>query len=395
MKKLISKVLIAIFFTTQFLSVSSVSVFANTTSPTVFSTASKENFSKFLPSGANSIALEEYRTIVEYAGEYKEAFGLKDEDFKNVKIGEPFCIFAIEDSSQSPVYYYPIINSKNEFVLMLTVINTNHTWQCSIDSELVSDLNKINYYHDDYIFYKVNDGIVAQGKDSMHNIIVPTSNNPYSNLSYNDIHNKIIDWVSTMEEINIEEDFKTTDGVSDIAMYTPAFSREVNDQYTVEKVMKLYNAKGQGSYGRCWAASVATIVNYIKGKNIGAASVCDTMHIGYNDGATNQDAKDALKKYGVDYGYIRNRSLNWSEITQNINNKKPIYLFASGKSSNHAVTIVGYKRYKVNEYITLWDSASNNGKGTTRIINYSGDYTIIQSSSTGPIFKWSASLSAK
>ena len=97
-----------------------------------------------------------------------------------------------------------------------------------------------------------------------------------------------------IEAIVNRDDIESRDG------YTRGYSQNTSKI----KLCTLYNYKGQGNYGMCWAASVASIVNYIKGSNISAATVCKKMNIGYNDGATPGQAQLALMKYGVDYNLI-------------------------------------------------------------------------------------------
>lgn len=59
----------------------------------------------------------------------------------------------------------------------------------------------------------------------------------------------------------------------------------------------------------------------------------------------------------------------------------------------YSVTLVGYRSFKVNQYVAIWDSASNGNNGATKVIYYSGANTTFQSSASGPIFTWKFSLS--
>lgn len=157
--------------------------------------------------------------------------------------------------------------------------------------------------------------------------------------------------------------------------------------------MKLYNAKGQGNYGMCWAASVATIVNYLKGNNITAKQVCNKMGIGYNEGGTINDKQKALKKYSINYNHINQSTISWSKVKSNVNNKKPIAISASANSGKnwHAVTIIGYQNYKVNDYIVIWNSGLNGGNGGSQVIYYYNKYTTFQYG--GSSYTWVKTLS--
>jgi hypothetical protein len=121
-------------------------------------------------------------------------------------------------------------------------------------------------------------------------------------------------------------------------------------------VCKLFNQKGQGSLPICWAASVATIVNYIQGKNVTAKQVCRNINHKYTGG--NIDTKEkALNSYGIKYTQKRNRQLNWSEIVENIQRKSPIAASTFSKESGHAITIYGYRTMQKEKSVIFWNSA--------------------------------------
>lgn len=79
----------------------------------------------------------------------------------------------------------------------------------------------------------------------------------------------------------------------------------------------LYNKKGQGNYGLCWAASIATICNSFNGSDITAKHVANKMHIGYNESKGVYNSQQAMKAYGVSYNNINGMQLyrmSWSEL---------------------------------------------------------------------------------
>ena len=151
----------------------------------------------------------------------------------------------------------------------------------------------------------------------------------------------------------------------------------------------------QGPYGLCWAASVATICNYLNGTNVTAKNVADKMGIGYNTGGGLYEAQVALSKYGVTYNNY-NDSLNaqnrmsWSELKTNINNKYPVYVesHVNGNISDdgHAVTAYGYSVAAGSNYVIMWNSGSETSvtaefkeSGTTFAYNnkrYTWTYTL-------------------
>ncbi len=396
MKKYNNKILAYILTLCIILSILTVPVFAQETSTSSFFTKSQENFSKYIPENINGFAISLYKDITNYAQEYKTSFNLENNDFYHIRLGEPFYIINLKSNAQSTIYYYPLLNLKNEFILMMTIIDTNHALQCCLDNELIDELNNIGYFYNDYIFYKHSNTILAQNTDNICYSIDPVLKcvEP-ENTSYNKLHEKLIYSLCAMEKVNIDENIAEFENGPTPEKYAPSFSIEIDDPEYKEKMLSLNNAKGQGNFGRCWAASVATIANYINGTNITAAQICDEMEIGYDDGGTIIDKQTALGNHGITYNNIRYRSLDWAEITLNINDKKPVAISASSSSNSwHAVTLVGYRNVRVNQFIAIWDSAANSNTGATRIIYYSGSYTTFQSSTSGPTYTWLYSLSA-
>ena len=49
---------------------------------------------------------------------------------------------------------------------------------------------------------------------------------------------------------------------------------------------------------------------------------CDVMNIDYDAGGSIYDKQNALIKYGIFYSKLRNRTLSWTEIKKNIDNKR-------------------------------------------------------------------------
>lgn len=392
MKKFLSKLLIDLIICSIFATSFVVSACAQSVNDNVFFTFSNENFSEFIPDEANKFAIQIYNEMTLYAKDYRTSFNLSTDDFYNIKLGEPFCIFDVDQISQKAVFYYPILNGVNQYILLLTVIDTNHSLQASLDNELVNALNKIDYLYTDYVFYKTNNELIAQSQTDVIFLNAQTCDNPYSATNYESIHENLILSLKNFKEYNVEENLLNSDTLQ-LETYSAAFSSVVNDSDYKEKMLKLHNAKGQGNYSRCWAASVATIINYLRGTNVSAAKICDVMNIDYDAGGSIYDKQNALIKYGIFYSKLRNRTLSWTEIKKNIDNKNPVAMSAVATNAWHAVTLVGYRSFKVNQYVAIWDSASNGNNGATKVIYYSGANTTFQSSASGPIFTWIYSLS--
>ena len=136
----------------------------------------------------------------------------------------------------------------------------------------------------------------------------------------------------------------------------------------------------------CWAATVATIVNYKKDKNITDIDVCNKMGISVFVGGDLYETQAALKSYKLSY-HIKESYLIWSTICKDIDNDKPFCMALETKAKDaHIVTGYGYKCSSTgNKKISVWDS-----KGYKRIVEYKADETAI--TIDGKSFVWLASL---
>ncbi|MBQ6949206.1 MAG: C39 family peptidase, partial [Firmicutes bacterium] len=101
----------------------------------------------------------------------------------------------------------------------------------------------------------------------------------------------------------------------------------------------------QGNFNLCWAASVACIGEYITGIYKTAYQVANQMGIGFYDGATATQMKNAYSTiYGLNATKYTRASLTTSRIYGSIDNDKPVHglFIESGGSMGHAVVIYGY-----------------------------------------------------
>lgn len=199
-------------------------------------------------------------------------------------------------------------------------------------------------------------------------------------------NNQVNDIVEKMEPIDcyqidslsIQRNIKET--------YTPSYSFDVTTGSDVGKIFSLYNKKGQGNLPICWAASVATIVNYRKGSNVSAKNVCNKMGTGYK-GATIDTKLDALHEYGLTAYKKQTSNMSWKTIIKNVDNKRPIAMSAFSGAAGHAVTLVGYRFRNGTKYIVLWNSG--NEKMQTVTYPSSGKLTFSYNNDT---WVWTQSL---
>ena len=131
----------------------------------------------------------------------------------------------------------------------------------------------------------------------------------------------------------------------------------------------------QGDYNICWAACVATIVNYKKGRSLTARNVADAMGHDYLDrigypGADVYETKDAVNMYGLSYRAFAGK-LTWSNVKTYIQNDYPFiiglmttYQDSFGETIVNKHMVTGYE-YECSygdaytdadqRYVNIWD----------------------------------------
>lgn len=237
----------------------------------------------------------------------------------------------------------------------------------SASDEYVDELNQIDYIiNSDYIFFKEEAKLIALSPNNTYilseKMDTSTTQKKQSNFLGKSYLAQVKEISNNMDEksivnINKLKDASLNDNL--ILSYTPGFSTSTN----TSKVCALYNQKKQGNKPICWAATVATIVNYRKGSNHSAKDVCNKIGVPY-EGQTISISNKALAAYGVNYSQL-NSQLSWSKVTTNIKKKKPIFvsLLATKYGTGHAVTLYGYRTISATDYIYFWEP--QNGRTIT------------------------------
>lgn len=285
---------------------------------------------------------------------------------KNSKfeIGTPYVIYSVKDNgNQDEIYYMPVIQD-NSICMVLNVIPCDESYTVSLEKGMSDQLNSIDYQNDNtYIFYFQNDGLYAENEKSTQ--LIDSSTTYFESSEGNQTNSIEFGRLSYNEKINKINKSYAKNNIS----RTPNCSLNVKNfgrGFSTNKggIVKL-NTSGctvsQGNYGLCWAASVATTVrylNYSKYSSLTAKQVADKMGIGYNDGGTDLEIKNALKKYGQTY---KNKTgqLTFLELQNNIAHEYPLIMVCRSSSDGHAVTCVGYTTYGGIKQVTFWNSGND------------------------------------
>ncbi|MDE5782329.1 MAG: hypothetical protein K2I03_12770 [Lachnospiraceae bacterium] len=290
-------------------------------------------------------------------------------DAADIGIGENISIYNFDADSLFDMY--PILNSEGECVLVAQVSEDNNVC-VNNDTALYEDiLDKTDgkgeciVYIDNGVIYAENENKQIELKDTGFN---GNNKNDISEYTYEEKVDEIVtkeDSVSFSKydellcgalDTDVQEDDETWED-EDID-FDDLVCGAASGRCNIKKFMK------QGNYNLCWAASVATIVNYKKGRNISAKTVANAMKKGYDDGATVAETEKALNKYSLTYK-MKSSKISWATIKRRISvNDRPfsIAMASTDGGMGHIITGYGYNSsisgMKMVEY---WDSRDIKG----------------------------------
>lgn len=220
-------------------------------------------------------------------------------------------------------------------------------------------------YVDDGVYYAANEKGTTEL--SNENYVIHDDKYSFDGLSFKERLDVMDDNGATFEKFEAMDKFEvnksvnyndTTNGWWDWWWDDPG-----QDQgQTVTKKCGITNFLLQGNYGLCWACTVGTITNFMTGRNLTGKNVADMMGIGYDDGATIDQIRTALGRYGLSFSVYNNR-LPFSQVKNNINADKPFGICLSTYNAGHAITGYGYSYNTANtssnastNLVYAWDS---------------------------------------
>lgn len=297
---------------------------------------------------------------------------------QDLNIGKNISIYNADEKVVFDVY--PLFNEYNQCIMTAEVLEDNIS--VSDDLEWYNNAKDIMKEGNEYIIY------IELGKVYLENeydkILLEDltmkfndKNKVFCSKTYESKVSEIKDF---SEQLEFDDITDTMYGSKDIVC-----EKTNEDELSGDDCAKcdIKNFVRQGKYNLCWAASVATIVNYKKNKNITAKDVANKMKVGYNDCAGLETTNDALKSYGVNYKII-NDKLSTSQIKKKINeNNRPFIMALAAGKDGHMITCYSYKVSSGKMKIGCWDS-----NGVKRTFKYS-DKVVID----GYTYKWHATIS--
>lgn len=318
----------------------------------------------------------------------KEDLNIRADECNKLMVGNPFVVYNEDQNVQEQILYYPIaVTDTKKVVAVISLMNTTVGWQYCIDTDWADELNQSHYMQsqEDFIFYFSNEKFVVQkSKDDdqkSKNILAAQEFDDKSFESKKQIMKaKMRNW----RKINVEENRKDTS----LLKYTPGVTDELGHFYC-----NIEGAQGQGSNTRlCWAASVATIINYRMGTTYSAKNIATVMGIDPMSGASVYQSASALRYFGLDYSAFLS-TMSFNSIMTELNIQFPFIVSGNSATGNaHAVTAYGYRNLKDGKYVILWNPEINNGQGGVTISEYKSSGMTF---TTGNIaYTWSRTVKA-
>lgn len=316
--------------------------------------------------------------------------GKTDDKEINIHLGKAVSMYNFEENTEIQVY--PVLDENNNCILLAQVPEDGNVSICN-DLEWYDNIKKSVNDAGEYILY-INSGVIyAESTDDK----IELEDTKYGTKM--DSGN-----ADSSYEEKVEEVFENTD--SEFVVYgDDIYGTEEPDDYDVNddegiddeenEDEETYGIKAdrcdikkfikQGNYNLCWAASVATIVDYKKNRNISAKTVANAMKVGYNTGAGIATVEKALKYYGLNY-VGKNKRITWSGLKHRISvNDRPFCIGLRSKElGGHMVTAFGYAQVSptTSRMMECWDP-----NGDIRIFKYGNEVSLY-----GYTFTWESTV---
>lgn len=403
MKKRI-KVLLAVFLVISFMAMPNQLIYASEGD----SAEGLKILSYSIPDEAKEYAYEIAPAMLSTVINNEQLYGVTIDRFEDLTLGEPYTVANFEnDSNDKDVYYFPILE-KDKVKLVLSVTKVSEQWNATIGEDIAEELNNINSSKE-YILYYDDGTTYAETEDGKETLFtdpqMKSEDTPVADdMSFEEKVEKCTE--KNGQELNVsEQSDNAEDEIGEQAIqksneysesiisdndvvgseayfgagaidlpFAPVGAHAANPFSILNNLETLLNvdeclvnqqdSSGQ-ERGMCWAASVATIVRYMKGNNtLTASDICHLMGIDYDVGGTLDDMLNALTKYGLSYR-LKEYHSTWKEITNNIKNKKPIGMAAASYDGGHAVTLIGFSAKGRSRVITLWNSGNQRIQSST------------------------------
>lgn len=289
-----------------------------------------------------------------------EVYGFSGVNVEDLTICKPMRPYKLTGEGLeiiTDVEYYPLLEGKKVVGNFTVCYDEDGEYSVNFDTQFVKELNKfINKKNDKFILIHNDGELLIKNQNGMQKIA--TSNvRDSKEIDLRAIEAKPV-------EYEVLEVFGAVElSTRDISTYATSS--------TYKRLDMLYVP--QGVDNNCWAGAAASMGEFYTGIVKTARYVCDALKIGYNEGGTVNDIRDALSSI---YGKSAESGafiLSLSDVVTLIDNDIPIGAGFSNSSHGHAAIICGYS------------CGSQGFVGIVRDSNYSS-YKLVYETS-GNVFK--------
>ncbi|MDD3224537.1 MAG: papain-like cysteine protease family protein [Clostridium sp.] len=348
--------ILALFLFALFLSV--VSFVQPVKAQTLSNSCNKVNLlTTQVPSDVTNFTLKHFKEELSVIEKNSDKYGFNSNEVPNFKLGEAFNIYFYEKNKlvTSNYYCYPVLYnnvvkgifsiSKNldgkytgalsrSFADKLQQLSTNNNYSfriVSINGDLFAiNSNKAILIHKNEDKVLKSSGIITSSEINAINKGI-TNNNTRESSVYANSENSI------SQSYELSED-------------------DVTDSNSLNVPIVL-----QGQHPWCWAATCASIINYLKGTSLKATNVVKYIYGSVVDeGGSEAQICKSYSHWGVS-SKVQNGTLSYSTFKNYIDNKEPVngifqYEDDNGEVEGHSMSMIGYETLDTgDEYYEIID----------------------------------------
>lgn len=300
-----------------------------------------------IPKKALEYVEQNYFEIFSIIKNTPENFGLSTQEANDLVLGEGFRTYKDIDGEivENNLFFFPVIH-ETQIVGLLDVKKIDSFYKIGYKKGFAKELNNLynNSPKNPYVLVYINDALVAFDKENK--IIVEKPK--YIIKKYNSKKNlkeecklNNLDILKEIKKKNIKVKNLTNPsnmlGVNDAQIY----SIQSNSESKNLSVPIVPNQTIDGN-GICWAASMASVVNYKKGTSYTAKDIYDKY--GNFTDAWYKHVENGYKDEGLSHAKFVNNDIGINKLKSEINNDRPVdtYMKILDNSAAHEVVVRGY-----------------------------------------------------
>ena len=334
-----------------------------------------------IPSEAINFAAKEFPKHKGALMRSKDKYDFQLNKVEKFSLGTPFSVFSYNDNnvSQSDIYHFPVLENSKIVALFSVTKTKDNSFTATLSKSFASELEQLVKSNESKNFrlYDIEDNIIAADKST------------FVTLSENKVNNKktVIDSLK-IKKINesANKNMSSKKYKEDkVSLYNQS-SEVINYSNPDAPIDYAYLGVPivlQGSHPWCWAATCASIINYIKGESLSAGTVVQKVYGSQVDqGGGWTEIKKAYNSWGL-YPY-QTSYMTYSQTKSYLKGYYPIHARMFAATEAHSMTLRGFEEYdnSSNLYLLIDPNKSyyvsvtayNNGNNVYYIMNNKAFY---------------------